>query len=342
MTLEVKILVGGRVQGVRFRQFVYDTALKLGVTGYVQNKLNGTVLAIGQGSEEILLDFLTQTQRGSLLSKVESFSYVWRSVSESYSGFSIRTDKPFLADQKSSFVNLGKRMLGIEGRVPRHVAIIPDGNRRWAKERGLPGSTGHAQAGNYDSIYRLVDTARETGVHYLTFWLFSTENWKRDKQEVDQLFTIILRFLKRFEKDALKHHIKFQHIGRRDRLPETLCRVISHLEQVTAPFEDFHVQVALDYGGRDEVVRAVNKLIASGVKEVSEKDLLTYLDTKDIPDVDLIIRTSGEYRTSGFMPVQGAYAEFYFTDIHFPDFGSEQLREAIHSFGERKRRFGGN
>lgn len=231
-------------------------------------------------------------------------------------------------------------MTRTNGHIPVHVAIIPDGNRRWAKSKGLVASEGHRRAGSYEHIKSLFDEAKELGVKYLSFWAFSTENWARDKKETDAIFEMIGGAVKKWRKDAVENEIRFRHIGRRDRLPKELVSELEKLEQETKKFDKIHINLCLDYGGRDEIIRAIDKMIKDGVEKADEKIISEYLDTKDIPDVDLIIRTSGEKRTSGLMPFQGAYAELYFAEEHFPDFDACSLRAAVEDFSKRKRNFG--
>ncbi len=339
---EIKIEAYGRVQGVRFRQFVKETADFLSLKGYVNNLIDGSVLIVAQGEENVLRDFLIKIQKGSTLSKVEGMSYHFRNQKNYFKNFEISIDKNFISDQKSSFVNLGKKILGIGKNVPNHIAIIPDGNRRWAKQKGLDELEGHRVGGAYERIKSLIDESQKIGVKYFTIWVFSTENWKRSQREIDSLFEIIGNLLSKIEENLIQNKIKFRHIGRKDRLPKKLIDVVEHMEELTKDFDKFNFQLCLDYGGRDEIVRAVNKALKNRSTEIVEEDLINYLDSYGIPDPDLIIRTSGEYRMSGFMPFQSAYSEFYFTDVHFPDFGPAQLREAVDSFDKRKRRFGGN
>ncbi len=227
-------------------------------------------------------------------------------------------------------------------KIPVHISIIPDGNRRWAKSKGLIASAGHKKAGSYEHIKDLFDTARGEGVKYLSFWGFSTENWKRDTREIDSIFELVSKAVKEWRKEAIENKIRFRHIGRKDRMPKYLIEEINKLEEETKDNSDFHVQICLDYGGRDEIVRAINKILKSGKREINENDFAGYLDSAGIPEPDLIIRTSGEKRTSGFMPFQSAYSELYFSDVHFPDFDACELKEAISEFGKRKRTFGGN
>jgi undecaprenyl diphosphate synthase len=273
---------------------------------------------------------------------VEGMSYHFGNKTNDFENFEILVDKNFVSDQKSSFLNLGKKILGIKKNVPTHIAVIPDGNRRWAKQKGLDELEGHRVGGVPDKMKSLLSEAQNLGTKYFTIWVFSTENWKRSQRELDSLFEIIYNLLSKLEVDFIKEKIRFRHFGRKDRLPKNLIEITEHLEKITRNFKNFNFQLCMDYGGRDEIVRAVNKALKNGSAEIVEEDFANYLDSCGIPDPDLIIRTSGEYRLSGFMPFQSTYSEFYFTDVHFPDFGSVQLREAVESFDKRKRKFGGN
>lgn len=337
---ELKIDVFGRVQGVGFRQFVKKQADRLGITGVVQNAPDGRVSIIAQGSRTGLGSFLTEVQKGSFFSKVSGMTYLWRPFTKGYSDFIIAVDRPFISDQKASFTNLGKNLLQIQKAVPRHIAIIPDGNRRWARKRSLKPWEGHRSAASKDRLIDLIRLCKELHIPYFSIWAFSTENWHRDKQEVDQLFSIFLKALTSFRDIFVKDQVRFRHLGRKDRLPLQLRNAIDSLEEATAGFSECNFQLFLDYGGRDEIARAINKMIHSGVAEVSEEDVSRYLDTCGIPDPDLIIRTSGEQRTSGFMPYQSTYAEYYFTPVHYPDFDTTELRNAIEEFARRKRNYG--
>jgi undecaprenyl diphosphate synthase len=223
-----------------------------------------------------------------------------------------------------------------------HLAIIPDGNRRWAKQRMMNPWEGHVKSGTYGNLKPLFEEAEKQGVKYLSFWGFSTENWKRDKKEVDIIMRLILKGLQEFEENVETDGVKFVHIGRKDRMLKKLVQTIDNLEKKTAKYDGLCVLLCLDYGGRDEIVRAVNKLLKEGVKEVDAEKFEKYLDTVGIPNPDLIIRTGGEKRISGFMPFQSDYAELYFTDIYFPDFDAKELKNALNWFAERDRRFGGN
>jgi undecaprenyl diphosphate synthase len=227
-------------------------------------------------------------------------------------------------------------------KVPKHVALIPDGNRRWARKKGLKETAGHMMSGSYENLKELFSAARDLGVRYVSVWGFSTENWKRGKTELDALFEIISKGLGKFIENADEEKVGFRFIGRKDRLPKKLVEKIEELEKRTKDYRKFTAILCLDYGGRDEIVRAVNKILqkADTVKSIDEKQFANYLDTKDIPDPDLIVRTGGEKRLSGFMPFQSDYSEVYFTDTFFPDFGAEELKKAVEWFEKIERRFG--
>jgi len=225
-------------------------------------------------------------------------------------------------------------------KIPVHISIIPDGNRRWAKKKGLNIFAGHKKSASFGNTISILEEAQKLGIKYMTFWAFSTENWNRSKKEIKYLFDLINQFFKKFRKYAIENKIRFRHLGRKDRLPKNVVQELVKVEKATKNFGDFNVQIALDYGGRDEIVRAVNKILRSGVSEIKEDDFVNYLDSAGIPDPDLIIRTSGEKRTSGFMPFQSSYAELYFADVHFPDFTPKELRKAVEEFSRRRRNFG--
>ena len=223
----------------------------------------------------------------------------------------------------------------------RHLAVIMDGNGRWAKKRHLPRLAGH-RAGA-ESLDRTMHWCKEAGISYLTVYAFSTENWKRSKGEVAGLMKLLSHFIKAKEKELIKNGIAFRVIGRREDLSPKLQKEIVALEEKTKG-GDFTLVVALSYGGRDEIVRAAAKLAAKGLlgsDRVDEEAFESCLDTAGIPDPDLIIRTSGELRLSNFLLWQAAYAEFYFTDVLWPDFDKAEFDKAIASFSKRERRMGG-
>ncbi len=224
--------------------------------------------------------------------------------------------------------------------LPQHIAIIPDGNRRWAKQHNLPSLEGHRRG--FERIKQLVNHTNQLGIPVLTLWGFSTENWQRQEEEKGYLFKLFSTALDQLNDQIIANQTAFHHLGRQDRLPAPLLKKLHQLEQTTAHFTDKHLNIALDYGGRDEIIRAIQKLSAQGLdsSQLDEQTLSSHLDTAGQPDIDLIIRTSGEKRTSGFLPWQAIYAEFYFTDLHLPDFDATQLDIALQDYATRHRRFG--
>ena len=223
---------------------------------------------------------------------------------------------------------------------PRHIAIIMDGNRRWAQQHGKLRTSGHrAGAETLDALCR---AAANMGLGYLTVYAFSTENRKRSQAEVSLLLNLITEYLRRCRRISMENNIRFRSIGDRANLPETMKKEIALTESETAKNTGMLLTVAINYGGRDEIVRAVRGIVESGTAggEVSEELISSRLDTAGIPDPDLVIRTSGEYRLSNFMLWQIAYSEFYFTDKYWPDFTAEDLLAAIEQYRGRSRRFG--
>lgn len=226
--------------------------------------------------------------------------------------------------------------------IPNHVAIILDGNRRWAKEHGLPAFEGHRRG--LDNLIEVGKKARKMGIKTLTYWGFSTENWSRSQKEVNYLMKLYEVAIDKNLEMALKEKIKIIHLGRKDRLHKILVKKIIYAEEKTKIFTKHNLCIALDYGGRDEVLRAAQQAQMSDVKcqNLTEKIFEHFLDTKNLPqqDVDLIIRTSGEQRMSGFMMWQGAYAEYIFVKKYFPDFTPDDFKKCIKEYNLRNRRFG--
>ena len=338
---EVEIEVYGRVQGVNFRYTVKKFCDSSDIKGYILNKKDGSVIIVAQGDSVALAKLVSWIGKSPGFSSVGEVNHFWRAVRARYSAFDIVREDNYLIDKAKSLVNLGKSIIIDNKRnVPAHVIIIPDGNRRWARERGLSASFGHYTSASDERIMELLLEAKRLGIKYLSLWGFSTENWKRDSREIKAIFDLLLKKIDKFEEMAHKHRVRFRHVGRKDRLPKKLVKKLINLEKNTKDYSELNVQLMLDYGGRDEIVRAVNKLLKKKVRHVDEKAFESYLDTADIPDVDFIIRTSGEQRTSGAMPYQAAYAELYFTKTYFPEFDTQEFRKAINSFMERTRRFG--
>ena len=225
--------------------------------------------------------------------------------------------------------------------VPKHIVIIPDGNRRWAKKHGLAPVEGHKKG--LDTAFRIVKASKNLGVKVLTLWSFSTENWSRPRTEVHYLMRIYQIFFKKHVKELIEEGVRFKWLGRRDRVPKTLKTLLEKIEQETAKNKNYILNICLDYGGRDEIVRAVRKIMARKIKpaQVTESLIDQNLDTAGEPEPDLLIRTSGEKRISGMMPWQTAYTEFYFSKLFFPDFSLAELKKAINDFALRQRRYGG-
>ncbi|MCL7453163.1 MAG: polyprenyl diphosphate synthase [Anaerolineae bacterium] len=225
--------------------------------------------------------------------------------------------------------------------VPRHVAIIMDGNGRWAKARGLPRLAGH-RAGT-ENLRPILEASVEFGIEYLTIWAFSTENWRRPEVEVQGLLRILGRMIRRELQELHKQGVQLQHLGRLDRLPSRLQDQVRDAIELTRNNDRIVLNVAFDYGGRAEIVRAVQRILRDGIpaEQVDEALLSRYMYTAGQPDPDLIIRTSGELRTSGFMMWQSAYSEYYITPTFWPDFDREELYQALLEYGHRERRYGG-
>ncbi|MDD6222121.1 MAG: isoprenyl transferase [Lachnospiraceae bacterium] len=229
--------------------------------------------------------------------------------------------------------------------TPCHVAIIMDGNGRWAKKRHMPRTYGHAAgASNVKSVVRIAD---DIGIQYLTIYAFSTENWKRSAQEVSALMTLLKKYLHDYIGECNENNVRCRIIGRREGLREDLLEEIVALEEATKNNTGLQFTIAINYGGRDEITRAVQEIAKEAAagqiapEAITEETISRHLDTKDLPDPDLLIRTSGEERLSNYLPWQLAYTEFYFTDVYWPDFGREELIEAVKKYNQRDRRFGG-
>lgn len=224
---------------------------------------------------------------------------------------------------------------------PTHIAIIMDGNGRWALARGLPRLAGH-RAGT-ENLRRVVEACIEFGIPYLTLYAFSTENWGRPREEVQGLLRILEDVIDRELQELHDQGVQLRHIGRLDRLTPALRDKVLHAIEFTRFNDRLVLYVAFNYGGRDEIVCAIQRMIQDGVKyqEVTDEMVSQYLFTAGAPDPDLIIRTSGELRGSNFLIWQGAYSEWYFTPTYWPDFDKEELRKALQEFSQRDRRYGG-
>lgn len=223
--------------------------------------------------------------------------------------------------------------------VPAHAGIIMDGNGRWAKARGLPRTEGHREG--LRVAKRIIRAAEDLGIRYLSLYTFSTENWKRAAEEVSFLMSLITRHL-RSEFDFYRdNHIRIVHSGDAAGLPEDVREAIRSVMADTSGYDGITVNLAINYGGRDEIVRAARKLLRGGAVDLSEDGFRAFLDAPDLPDPDLVIRTGGDMRLSNFLLWESAYAELYFSEKHWPDWTEEDLKKAVDSYSCRERRYGG-
>lgn len=225
--------------------------------------------------------------------------------------------------------------------LPRHVALIMDGNGRWAKTRGLPRTAGHKMG--VDAARRAVRSAGEIGIKYLTLFGFSNENWSRPQNEIFDLMTLLRMYLRAESADLHQNGVRLRVIGRRDRLDADIVEMIETTEKLTKDNDKLHLTIALDYGGRQDILETTKALIKKGVPvdQITEESFSNASLTAGLPDPDLLVRTSGEERISNFLLWQCAYTEFYFTDVLWPDFNKEHLEQAVIEYACRQRRFGG-
>ncbi len=230
-------------------------------------------------------------------------------------------------------------------KIPQHVAIILDGNGRWAKAKGMPRNYGHMQGAK--AMEDILEVARDMGIKYLTVYAFSTENWNRPETEVSALMTILRQYLKTSIKKSMKNNVRCRVIGERSRLSDDIKSAIEELEETTKNNTGLQFTIAINYGSRDEITRAVRRLAAKCAdgslkpEEITEQMISDNLDTWDLPDPDLMIRTCGEQRISNYLLWQCAYTEFYYAQVAWPDFDKEQLQMALDSYGKRDRKYGG-
>ena len=224
--------------------------------------------------------------------------------------------------------------------LPRHVAIIMDGNGRWARERGLPRLEGHRQG--TENMRRVVSAFGKYGIKYLTLFAFSTENWNRPRTEVTGLFRLLAQVIDRETEDLHRREVRLKHVGRLDGLSSRLTKRVRQAVERTKDNSGMTLSVAFNYGGRAEIMDAVRSLLSRGITpaDVNEDIFRRYLYTPDLPDPDLIIRTGGEVRVSNFLLWQAAYSEYYFTPTYWPDFGEEEIDKALLAYSQRQRRFG--
>ena len=230
-------------------------------------------------------------------------------------------------------------------KIPSHVAVILDGNGRWAKKRHMPRTYGHKVGSQ--AVEDMLSIVDDLGVKYFTVYAFSTENWKRSENEVSTLMNILRRYLKDCVKKSMKNNVRCRVIGRREELSEDIVESIIDLEEKTKNNTGLNFTIAINYGGRDEITRAVKKIADKAARgeikaeDITEKTINDNLDTWELPDPDLLIRSSGEQRLSNYLPWQLAYTEFYFTETLWPDFNREEMIKAFEKYNKRERRFGG-
>jgi undecaprenyl diphosphate synthase len=226
----------------------------------------------------------------------------------------------------------------VESRIPSHIAIIMDGNGRWAERRGLPRTLGHKEGAV--ALRKIITYAGEIGIKYLTVYAFSTENWRRSKDEVDALMFLFKTYLKNEEKNIMKNNVRFLVSGRKDGVSLPLLKAIKNLEDKSKDNTGLTLNIAFNYGGRAEIIDAVNSILKLKKDHIDEENFSKYLYS-DMPDPELLIRTSGELRISNFLLWQIAYSEIYITEALWPDFDEKELDKAIESYNGRDRRFGG-
>ncbi len=225
------------------------------------------------------------------------------------------------------------------GHLPRHLAVIMDGNGRWARRRGLPRSAGHKAGAE---TFRTIATyCREIGLDYLTVYAFSTENWKRPPEEVEAIMDLLARYLQEAIETMARDNVRLKFLGDMTPLRPDLRALIDETNRISAGLDGCQANICLNYGGRDEIVHAVSELVRLGETDINEDTIAAHLYTAGIPDPDLIIRPSGELRLSNFLLWQCAYSEFYFTNVLWPDFSKEELHRAIAAYQQRDRRYGG-
>ncbi|HNZ82069.1 MAG TPA: isoprenyl transferase [Sedimentibacter sp.] len=232
----------------------------------------------------------------------------------------------------------------LSGEIPEHIAVIMDGNRRWAKQKNLPAKMGHREGAL--RVIDLVRTCGDIGVKFLSVYAFSTENWNRDKKEIDYLMNLLVEFVFNELNTLHKNDVKITMMGNIEDLPDKTRIEVERAVELTKNNKTLHLNIALSYGSRNEILRAVKNIVKEcgnkelGIDEINEESFKRYLFTYNMPDPDLLIRTSGEIRLSNFLLYQMAYTEFYFTEVLWPDFNKNELFKAIESYQKRKRRYG--
>jgi len=337
------IIVRGRVQGVTYRKYVKNIAEGFGYKGFVQNEKDGSVKIFLQDQDDNFDEFLSQIKIGNKFSRVDSLEISDITTAEQYDNFAIIKNNNIIFDQANSMKNLIKTILKTPEIIKqplRHIALIPDGNRRWAKAKGLPNVIGHKVSSDFEHILDFTNVCTKYNVEFITIWAFSTENWKRPQEEVDYLMDLLIERVVEGKAILMKNNVKFLWLGNAEKLSKKILDNIKMLEETTKDNSGVTIQLALNYGGRDEIVSAVNEVIKTGVKKVTEEDLNAIINKTNIPNPDMIVRTGGENRLSGFMLYSCGYSELFFTKTLFPDFGPKELEELIKEYFHRTRNFG--
>jgi undecaprenyl diphosphate synthase len=340
MNVTVRIVIRGRVQGVFMRKWIKRYADNHELFGTVENKKDGSVEVYVFGTQEKIDTAVEVFKKGSVLSKVQDIKvFPVKSALFSSNSFTILYgSSSYIIDKAKAFLCLVKNTFTrtVEyAHIPKHLVIIPDGNRRYAMRRKWLPTAGHTHGAR--RMGELVEYAFDHGVTHLTVWGFSTENWKRSKEEIDSLMKLFLHAMDQYEALCHKHTIRFYHFGRKDRIPEVLRTRMEVLSAATMYYGERHIAFAIDYGGMDEIIRAVEQVQE---KRLHADAIVNCTDSAVFPPVDLVIRTGGEMRTSGILPLATLYAEYYFSSKYFPDFTTKHLHVAFKEFEKRKRRFG--
>jgi undecaprenyl diphosphate synthase len=338
------LVVKGRVQGVTYRKFVKELADTYGYFGYVQNQSDGSVFVLITNPDKYFEKFVERISIGSKFSIVNSIKISSdTTIQETFSNFSIIKSNNIILDQANSMKNLIKTILQkpeINDKPIHHIAIIPDGNRRWAKAKGLPVVIGHKVSSDFAHILDFLEVGKKYNIDFVTIWAFSTENWKRPIEEVDYLMKLLIDRVVEGKEILMEKNIVFKWLGNPDKLSDEILKDIKMLEDSTKNNTGMTIQLALNYGGRDEIISAVNRTLDLGIKKVTDEEFDKILNVNNIPNPDIIVRTGGENRLSGFMLFNCGYSELFFTKTLFPDFGTLELESIIKEYYNRKRNFG--
>ena len=348
----IKLNIFGRVQGITFRRTILNFTKINNIKGTIKNLENGSVEIIIEKNITNLnkiIGFLKKNPGFSIINQIEKEELEKNTNNknfEEFQGFKIIKSKSYLIDKIESLIhlanyqfkfNINKNHLKI---TPKHIVIIPDGNRRWARKLGLKGSEGHKKAITKNRLLSFLNETKNIGVKEISVWGFSTENWSRSEEELNSLFDIFRKSIKQIGNYCIKKKVKFEHIGRKTKLPEDIIKSMNELEENTKDFNDFKVNLLLDYGGREEIISSINKIIKESnlqKNKITEKEFKNVLYTKNCIDPDMIIRTSNEKRLSGLYPFQATYAELFFIKKHFPEFTTKDFKKLIYQFQFRKR-----